>query len=344
MCHAKRIRQAVPVIAVILAGGCDPTPHDDPSTQTNQAPPGMVWIPGGAFMMGSDRPDALPEERPAHRVSVDGFFMDTHEVTNAAFTEFVEATGYVTVAERPIDWEILKQSVPPGTAKPPDDQLQPGSVVFYQPTERAQGGWAWVVGANWRAPEGPDSSIETRMDHPVVHVAWEDAAAFAAWAGKRLPTEAEWERAARAGIDSAIYVWGNEPVNDARPRANIWQGVFPSRNDAVDGFAATAPVGRFEPNDWELHDMAGNVWEWCSDFYRADAYAQRAADAPMDNPVGPDGSWWPGRELETLRVIRGGSFLCHQTYCTRYRVSARTGEAVDTGTSNIGFRCVQDPK
>lgn len=308
----------------------------------------MVWISGGVFTMGSDHAEALPEEGPPHRVRVDGFFIDTHEVTNAQYAEFVEATGYVTVAEKPIDWDTMRDQLPPGTPKPPDEQLRAGSVVFRQPAGSAPGGWEWVVGANWRSPEGPGSSIEGRLDHPVVHVAFDDALAYARWAGKRLPTEAEWERAARGGLDNAVYVWGDTPVSDAEPRANIWQGRFPDRNDAVDGYASTAPVGSFEANAWGLFDAAGNVWEWCSDYYRADLYARRAGDmAPADvlveNPVGPVSPWSPGRELEPLRTIRGGSFLCHQTYCTRYRVSARTGEASDTGTSNIGFRCAMDP-
>ncbi|MEO1534627.1 MAG: formylglycine-generating enzyme family protein [Planctomycetota bacterium] len=317
-------------------------PHQQ-KPEAAAVPHGMVWVPGGAFVMGSDAPDALAEESPAHEVRVDGFFIDAHEVTNQQFAEFVEATRYVTVAERPIDWDAMKTSLPRDTPKPPDEQLRAGSVVFRQPTADVPGSWEWVVGANWRHPDGPGSTIDERMGHPVVHVAWEDAAAYADWAGKRLPTEAEWERAARGGLEGATYVWGDETVNDASPRANIWQGSFPDRNTRTDGFAATAPVGSFEPNGYGLYDAAGNVWEWCSDFYRADAYARRAGGPLPENPVGPTESWWPGRELETLRVIRGGSFLCHQTYCTRYRVSARTGEAVDTGTSNIGFRCVRDP-
>ncbi|MEM9066773.1 MAG: formylglycine-generating enzyme family protein [Planctomycetota bacterium] len=325
--------------------GCDKPGDHETTADVPKSPEGMVWIPAGEFTMGSDAVDALAEERPTHRVRVDGFFIDTREVSNAQFAAFVQATEYVTVAERPIDWDVMKRQLPPGTPKPSDDRLQPGSVVFQQPSAGRPGQWAWVVGANWRFPEGPSSTIEARMDHPVVHVAFEDALAFAEWAGKRLPTEAEWERAARGGLERAVYVWGNEPVSDAAPMANIWQGVFPDRNDAVDGFTATAPVGSFDQNAWGLFDMAGNVWEWCSDFYRADAYARRTAENPgetIENPAGPAESWWPGREFETLRSIRGGSFLCHVTYCTRYRVSARTGEAEDTGTSNIGFRCVKD--
>lgn len=346
-CCAKRslfTLVAVGVVFVVSSGmvGCDVDPESGGYGAADPKP-GMVWIPGGAFTMGSDLPDALPEEGPAHRVRVDGFYLDVHEVTNAQYNEFVEATGYVTVAERDVDWEVLRRSLPAGTPKPSAEQLKAGSVVFRQPTGEQPGGWDWVIGAQWRHPEGPGSSLEGRMDHPVVHVAWEDAMAFAEWAGKRLPTEAEWERAARAGREGAPYVWGDAPVSDGAPRANIWQGSFPDRNDAADGFSGTAPARSFDPNGWGLHDMAGNVWEWCSDFYRADAYAERASLGVIENPAGPETSWWPGRELETMRSMRGGSFLCHQTYCTRYRVSARTGQAVDTGASNIGFRCAADP-
>jgi len=278
--------------------------------------------------------------------------MDVTEVTNAQFRAFVEATGYKTVAERPVNWEELKKQVPPGTPKPPDDMLQPGSLVFTPPdhpvsTTDASQWLSWTPRANWRQPEGPGSSIEGRENHPVVHVAWEDAAAYATWAGKRLPTEAEWEFAARGGLSGSRFVWGNEPVSDDKPQANIWQGEFPWKNLQYDGYVRTAPVRSFPPNGYGLYEMAGNVWEWCSDQYRADEYVRRVSASTgsvLVNPTGPHDSWDPDDAVPTItkRVIRGGSFLCHRTYCSSYRPSARRGQSPDTGMSHLGFRCVQD--
>ena len=314
------------------------------------APEGMVWVPGGSYLMGSDATDAWPAEHPAHRVAVDGFWIDRTEVTNTQFAAFVAATGYVTVAERPVDWEELKKQVPPGTPKPPEEALLPGALVFTPPehavplTDVSQW-WSWTTGADWRHPEGPASSLEGRWDHPVVMVAWEDAVAYCDWAGKRLPTEAEWEFAARGGLDGAPFAWGDEPADDEAPRVNIWQGVFPHDNTVADGFERTAPVASFEPNGRGLHDMAGNVWEWCSDWYRADNHRIQAGgaagDAPVD-PVTPTHCWNPNAPYEQQRVTKGGSFLCHVSYCASYRPSARLGTSFDTGMSHVGFRCVSD--
>jgi formylglycine-generating enzyme required for sulfatase activity len=306
----------------------------------------MVFVPGGIFVMGSSSPRALPEERPVHRAQVKPFYMDVHEVTNDAFTTFIEATGYVTVAERPIDWELLAQQLPEGTPKPPDEILQPGALVFISPpgpVDLRNFGqwWRWTTGATWRHPEGPGSSLEGRGDHPVTMVAWEDAAAYASWADKRLPSETEWERAARGGLEGATYVWGEEPPMAGVPRANIWQGRFPDANTAGDGHLRTAPVGSYAPNRYGLHDMTGNVWEWCSDWYRPDAYRGREMELQVD-PRGPSASLDPAEPKVPKRVTRGGSFLCHETYCLRYRPSARIGTAIDSGMSNLGFRCVQD--
>ncbi|MFT5424633.1 MAG: sulfatase modifying factor 1 [Phycisphaerales bacterium] len=322
----------------------------NPEPAAPSLPDGMVLIPGGEFTMGSDHPNAWPEERPPHRVTVRPFYMDTTEVTNAQFTAFIKATGYVTIAQRPLDWEELKKQVPPGTPKPSDEVLQPGSLVFTPPAEPVPLNnpgywWSWVVGADWAHPEGPDSNIDDRADHPVVHVAWEDAAAFAKWAGKRLPTEAEWEFAARSGQENHFYTWGDtDPEDLPEPPANIFQGEFPNTNTATDGYAGSAPVASFAPNPYGLHDMAGNVWEWCSDWFAVNEYAARAraVDGPIDNPQGPERSWEPGREREPLRAMRGGSFLCHVSYCNRYRPAARQGSAMDTGLSHVGFRCVMD--
>ncbi len=306
-------------------------------------PPGMVWIPGGEFTMGGAGPRNRPNERPPHRVRVAPFFMDAHEVTNAEFARFVAATSYITVAERKPDWEEIKKQVPPGTPKPDDSQLVPGALVFTPPQGPVPLGdvsqwWRWVPGADWRHPEGPDSSITGRDDYPVVQVAWADAEAYAHWAGKRLPTEAEWEFAARGGLEGKAFAWGDEsPVDvipqdgqglpedktarsqDRRGLANIWQGEFPHHNTAADGFAATAPVGAFPPNGYGLFDMAGNVWEWCADWYSADEYRQRAGDGVTDNPQGPNRSYDPSEPGVPKRVVRGGSFLCHESYCESYR-------------------------
>lgn len=325
--------------------------------QPSAAPPGMVLIPAGEFTMGSDAAYALPNEHPAHRVKVSAFLIDKHAVTNADYAKFVEATGYKTVAERPVDWEELKKQVPPGTPKPPEEMLQPGSLVFH-PTKgpvdlrNMANWWEWVVGANWRHPEGPGSDIKGRENHPVVHIAWEDAVAYATWAGKRLPTEAEWEYAARGGLENKRYAWGDEEVVEGNFRANRWNGKFPYENSAEDGFVGTAPVGSFPPNGFGLFDMGGNVWNWCADIYHGAAYEERQGGGVCCDPRGPvPGS--PERLLRgdpsppdvpgTLRrVIKGGSFLCSPDYCESYRPSARRGTPPDTGSSHVGFRCVKD--
>jgi sulfatase modifying factor 1 len=315
-------------------------------------PDGMVWIPGGEFTMGSTDPLARPDESPKHRVRVDGFWMDATEVTNAQFRAFVEATDYKTVAERPVDWEELKKQVAPGTPKPPDEMLQPGSLVFTPPDhpvdlrDNAQW-WRWTIGANWRHPEGPGSTLDGKDSYPVVHVAYEDAVAYCKWAGKRLPTEAEWEFAARGGLDGKKNVWGDEPIDPKR--ANTWQGHFPDNNTAEDGYARAAPVKSFPPNGYGLYDMAGNAWEWCSDLYRPDTYARRVLEIGKDgvavNPTGPTSSLDPRNPYAPeSRVHRGGSFLCHDSYCASYRPSARMACPSDTGLQHLGFRCVMTPE
>jgi formylglycine-generating enzyme len=312
------------------------------------APSAMVWIPSGEFTMGSELPDARPDERPTHRVKVDGFWMDATEVTNRQFREFVDANGYVTTAEKAPDVEAIMSQMPAGTPMPPKENLVPGSLVFTG-TEHAvalddiRQWWKWTPGADWRHPEGPDSSIKGKDEYPVVHVSWDDATAYAKWAGKRLPTEAEWEFAARGGMDGRHFVWGDEPVSDVRPQANVWQGSFPYENQATDGYMRTAPVRSFSPNGYGLFDMAGNVWEWCGDWYAVDAYAQRANGSVINNPLGPQRGSDPRRPEMPQRSQRGGSFLCNVTYCSSYRPSARMGCAPDTGMSHVGFRCVVTP-
>lgn len=312
-------------------------------------PPGMVWIPGGTFMMGTDSELGWPDEKPAHPVAVDGFWLDETEVTNAQFAEFVAAVKYVTTAEKaPVLEEIMKQ-LPPGTPSPPKEKLVAGSMVFKPPprtknlTDFSQW-WEWTPGADWRHPEGPGSSIAGRESHPVVQVSWDDAVAYAKWAGKRLPTEAEWEFAARGGLEGKNYTWGDDaPGEGGRWQANIWQGVFPSKNTAEDGFERTAPVRSYPPNGYGLHDMAGNVWEWCSDWYSRDLYRRRQGQGTIVNPRGPDQPSDPSQPFTPLRTQKGGSFLCHHTYCLRYRPAARHGCSPDTGMSHVGFRCAKGP-
>lgn len=337
----------IPPRFAIPGGGASPAPEAPPPA--DDAPQGMVWIPGGEFTMGGDFEESRADEFPPHRVRVDGFWMDRTEVTNAQFAAFVEATGYVTTAEVTPELEALMAQVPPGTPPPDPALLVPASLVFTLASvevsveDNIHTRWRWVPGASWRHPEGPGSGIADRMDHPVVHVSWDDATAYAAWAGKRLPTEAEWEFAARGGLDAQPYVWGTHPVTDADRLANLWQGVFPVTNLALDGFATTAPAGSFGLNGHGLADMAGNVWEWCADWYDARHYAAQAAAGLAVNPRGPGASFDPQEPFTPKRVIRGGSFLCHHSYCAGYRPSARMKEAPDTGAVHIGFRCVRDP-
>ncbi|MGA1533632.1 MAG: formylglycine-generating enzyme family protein [Planctomycetota bacterium] len=335
------------IAALLILAGCG-----SPSRPTT-VPPGMVLVPAGSFTMGSDGPGARYDEQPAHEVRLDAFWIDRTEVTNTQFAEFVAATGYLTIAERPVDWEELRKQLPPDTPKPADADLAPGSLVFTPPggavpLEDFSQWWSWTPGASWRHPEGPGSSIEGREDHPVVHVAWEDARAYAEWAGKRLPTEAEWERAARYGHDGERFPWGDELRPGGVIAANIWQGEFPHRNTGEDGFAGTAPVGSFPANPLGLVDLAGNVWEWTEDRFHPDAYRQRLLEsggARCENPTGPPRALDPRNpHAPDSRVQKGGSFLCHESYCESYRPAAKMATPPDTGMSHLGFRCVADPE
>ena len=299
----------------------------------------MVRIPGGTFLMGSDR--HYPEEAPAHKVKVEGFWIDTHTVTNAEFARFVEATGHVTMAERPAD-----PAQYPG-AQP--ELLAPSSVVF----KKADGPvdlrnpylwWSYVAGADWRHPYGPGSTIEGREQHPVVHVAYEDAESYARWAGKEIPTEAEWEFAARGGLDAAEFVWGDTFKVDGKPMANTWQGRFPWENLLEDGYEGTAPVGSFPPNGYGLFDMAGNVWEWTSDWYQEHGAITHAC-CTLENPRGGDAAKSVDPRTPNVaiprKVMKGGSHLCAPNYCRRYRPAARMAQPIDTSTCHLGIRLIR---
>ena len=310
----------------------------------------MVLIPSGTFMMGaSDNQWALPRESPQHKVKVDAFYMDVHEVTNAQFSKFVDETGYLTIAEQPIDWEEMKKQLPPGTPKPADEVLQPGSMVFVAPEQVVNlddfsQWWQWVHGANWRHPLGPDSNLDGKENHPVVHIAYFHALAYAKWAGKRLPTEAEWEWAARGGLNDNLYTWGTEYVETGTPKCNYWTGTFPTENTEVDGYYYTAPVKSYVPNGYNLYDMAGNVWEICADWFDEYYYDSFEINTPATNPAGPSQSNYAREPFDPKRVVRGGSFLCNDSYCSSYRVSARMPNSQDTGMNHTGFRLVRDVK
>lgn len=316
--------------------------HNEP----NEAPPGMVWIPGGEFTMGSDHNEAKKDEQPPHRVKVDGFWLDATLVTNQQFQEFVTATGYVTTAEKIPTLEEIMSQVPPGTPPPAPELLVAASLVF-TPTSGPvslhsnRAWWEWKAGANWKHPLGLDSSIVSLEDHPVVHISWFDAVAYATWAGKRLPTEAEWEFAAYGGENNQRYVWGNDEFNEAKPQANIWQGEFPYKSDKKEGAFGTTPVKTFPASPYGLYDMAGNVWQWCSDLYHANFYAEEAKKGISFNPNGPSTSFDPEEPYAKKHVHRGGSFLCHKSYCKGYRITARMKTCPDTGLNHLGFRCAK---
>jgi formylglycine-generating enzyme len=341
------------VVAAIAAGiGAASSYRSTRPPPPGPAPAGMKWIPGGEFIMGTDDANSMPNERPAHRVRLDGYWIDETPVTNAQFRKFVEATGYLTTAERPVDWKELKKQVPPGTPKPPNEKLQPGSLVYTPPDHPVDlrdmsQWWTWTTGANWRHPEGPSSTIDPKDNDPVVQVSWDDAVAYAKWAGKRLPTEAEWEYAARGGAKTNTrYWWGDEFCPGGKFMCNTFTGEFPFKNTAEDGFAVVAPVKSFPANGYGLYDMAGNVWNWCSDIYAADMHA-RIQDSDMCfNPTGPTTSFNPTRAVPASveRVTKGGSFLCNPNYCESYRPTARRGTPPDTGSGHVGFRCAMTPQ
>lgn len=339
---------ALAAAVVLIAGSIAWWVANSPVAAPPNGPEGMAWIPGGKFLMGSDHKLAQENERPAHAVRVDGFWMDRHHVTNAEFRKFVEATGYVTTAEKKPDWETMKVQVPPGTPKPPDSVLVPGAMVFVGTDRPVQLGdwsqwWRYVPGADWKHPQGPGSSIEGKDDHPVVQVSYEDAQAYAQWIGKRLPTEAEWEFAARGGLEQATYAWGDDLAPEGQQMANYWdvkQGRFP-----VMRAVGTSPVGTYPPNGYGLRDMTGNAWQWVADWYGFDHFREQAKLKRIENPQGPAQSYDPDDGSAPVhapkRVTRGGSFLCNSDYCLSYRPSARRGTDPYNPMSHIGFRLVK---
>ncbi|NRA39976.1 MAG: formylglycine-generating enzyme family protein [Planctomycetes bacterium] len=311
-------------------------------------PQGMVWIPGGQFSMGGFGDTVHPTELPVHRVAVSGFWMDETEVTNGQFKKFVAATKYKTTAELPPLWEELKKQLPPDTPKPADDILVPGAMMFVPSRgpvsfDNPARWWRWVPGASWKNPLGPRSNImqdDEYDQYPVVHVSYYDVQAFCTWAGKTLPTEAQWEFACRGGLDRQAYAWGNEGISAEQPQANTWQGKFPYQNTKADGHVLAAPVKTFAVNPYGLYDMIGNVWEWCADWYHVDTYKNLAKNPLSVNPQGPEESLDPAEPYTPKRINRGGSFLCSTEYCASDRPSARQKTSPDTGQIHLGFRCI----
>ena len=336
---------------------CDATPARF-STEQTETISGMVWIPAGTFTMGGTEKDFMlnwprfarsrDDERPLHSVTLSGFWISETPVTNRQFKAFVDATAYITTAEKAPTLEEIIPLLPPGAPPPPKEALTPASLLFNPPEQfvalhNPLAWWQWKKGANWKNPEGPGSSIDNRWDHPVVHVSYFDALAYAKWKGMSLPTEAQWEYAARGGEQQLAFTWGNSPISESEPRINIWQGTFPNNNTLADGYFNTSPVKAFPKNNYGLYDMAGNVWEWVADWYHVDAYAQRAnTEGAIINPKGPVESFDPQEPHLAKRVIRGGSFLCNDSYCSGYRPAARMKNSPDTSTSHTGFRVVKN--
>ena len=306
--------------------------------------PGMILIKGDTFLMGSNDSEGHPDESPVHEVKINSFWIDITEVTNLQFKEFVDATGYITTAEMKPDWNELKKDLPPNTPKPDESLLVPASLVFKKNENITNLNnhtqwWNWVKGANWRHPGGEGTSIDGKDNHPVIHVSWFDAMAYAKWKGRRLPTEAEWEFASRGGLKNNKYSWGNDP--NLSKYANTWEGIFPKNNIKIDGFESTSPVKSYPPNNYGLYDMSGNVWEWCSDLYNFNYYST-LSNTIADNPKGPEKSFDPNEPYSEKRVVRGGSYLCSKSYCTGYRNSMRMKSTPDTGSMHTGFRTVKD--
>ncbi|MGB5983197.1 MAG: formylglycine-generating enzyme family protein [Nonlabens sp.] len=352
--NIKRTFFLISVLSIFLACRNENKTHitidEEPREKQMEAPEGMVWVAPKTFIQGAKEGDpyAMPREKPAHEVKTDGFFIDITEVTNREFKEFVDATGYITVAERKIDWEVMKNQLPPGTPKPHDSIFEPGSLIFNKEVqavvnmENYSQWWTWKRGADWQHPQGPDSDIKGKENYPVVHVALEDALAYCKWANRRLPTEAEWEAAAQGSLDNAIFTWGNDPsVLDER--ANTWQGTFPVKNLSTDGFEFIAPVRSYPPNSIGIYDLTGNVWEMTADKFNVNHYRELDNNQTVDNPLGAQKSYNPMNPYVEEFIIKGGSFLCHESYCASFRISAKMGVTADSGSDHVGFRTVATP-
>ena len=340
MKHFNFIFKVIFLLITVIFVSCD----SKLKTQKNELKKdGMVFIEGGKFLMGGDNDEARSDEYPKHSVEISSFWMDETEVTNAQFKKFIDETGYTTTAERKINWDEIKSALPPGTPKPNDSLLEPASLVFKEYETKNlndySNWWSLVRNANWRQPFGPDSDINGKENYPVVHVSWEDAQAYCEWAGKRLPTEAEFEYASRGGKLNNIYSWGNEKIDVKEIKANSWNGSFPSKNTVLDKFYYSAPVKSFSPNGYGLYDMGGNVWEWCSDWYHSNYYSMLPKSGTL-NPKGPDTSYDPIEPFSQKKVIRGGSFLCNDSYCSGYRNAARMKTTPDSSSLHTGFRTV----
>ena len=337
------------LIISFLITSCNNTEKGGEITLEN--PEGMVWVEGKSYTKGAKNNDvfAMMREKPSHEVYIDGFFIDATEVTNNQFKKFVDETGYVTIAEREIDWEEMKKSLPIGTPKPHDSILQPGSLIFNDQIKRVENmenyfqWWRWQTGANWKAPKGPESNIENKGNFPVVHIAYEDAIAYCDWSNRRLPSEAEWESAAQGNYINAVYTWGNE-IDLLNSNANTWQGDFPVKNESKDGFEMIAPVKSFPPNSIGIFDMIGNVWEITDDLFNVNYYSELSTESELKNIKGASTCYNPSNPFEKQYVMKGGSFLCHDSYCASYRISARMGVSIDSGSDHTGFRTVVTPE
>ena len=316
-----------------------------------ETPDGMVWVEGKSYTKGAKQNDdyAMMREKPSHEVYIDGFYIDVTEVTNNQFQKFVNETGYLTIAEREIDWGEMKKSLPAGTPKPHDSILQPGSLIFNDKLKKVDDmnnyfqWWRWQTGANWRSPKGPGSNIENKGNYPVVHIAYEDAKAYCEWANRRLPTEAEWESAAQGNYKNAVFPWGDD-LKLLNSNANTWQGNFPVKNESIDGYEMIAPVKSFPANSIGVFDMVGNVWEITDDLFNVNYYSEISTETELKNLKGASSCYNPSNPYEIQYVMKGGSFLCHDSYCASYRISARMGVSVGSGSDHTGFRTVATPE
>ena len=325
--------------------------NEKKETISFETPKGMIWIEGKSYTKGAKKNDgyAMMREKPSHEVYIDGFYIDVTEVTNNQFQKFVDETGYITIAEREIDWDEMKKSLPAGTPKPHDSILQPGSLIFNDKLKKINNygdyfqWWKWQPGANWKAPKGPGSNIKNKGNYPVVHIAYEDAIAYCEWANRRLPTEAEWESAAQGNFTDAVFPWGDE-LASLNSNANTWQGNFPVKNKSLDGFESIAPVKSYPPNSVGVYDMIGNVWEITADLFNVNYYSTLSSETELKNLKGASTCYNPANRLETQYVIKGGSFLCHDSYCASFRISARMGVSVSSGSDHTGFRTVATPE